>query len=184
MNVGIEKKAKPTYKVGDKVRIVDKFPHGINPNSRVNSFLGTIMTIEKATPYYYNMREDDGHYFWYDQDIVGIAKVERTSDLMSGDIIALRNGKRYFVIDNLRGATSGTDWLDLTLYDDDMTCGCCMDDFDIVKVARPNMMSQCVFGSLNSKDCLVYERKDPEEMTLSEVCKLLGKQIKIILEKE
>ena len=52
---------------------------------------------------------------------------------------------------------------------------------DIVAVRRPKEPSDCSFDAFNGGyGELVYERSEPEEMTLEEVCKALGKEIKIV----
>ena len=69
---------------------------------------------------------------------------------------------------------------DLESFNDDLTSkhG---SDYDIVAVRRPIQKSDCVYSAFAVKrGTLIYERNEPEEMTLAEVCKLLGKEIKII----
>ena len=59
-----------------------------------------------------------------------------------------------------------------------------LSDRDIVAVRRvddPELVSFNAFKYEYGK--LVYERKEVEEMTLEEVCKALGKEIKIVKEK-
>lgn len=54
----------------------------------------------------------------------------------------------------------------------------------IVAVRRPIFSYDCKFNAFDSDlGELVYERKEVEEMTLEEVCKALGKEIKIVKEK-
>ena len=55
------------------------------------------------------------------------------------------------------------------------------EEYDIVAVRRPRYKGDCMFKAFEFElGELVYERKEVEEMTLAEVCKLLGKEIKII----
>jgi hypothetical protein len=52
---------------------------------------------------------------------------------------------------------------------------------DIMEVRRPRAERHCSFKAFDAKyGELVYERSEPEEMTLEEVCKALGKEIKIV----
>lgn len=189
MNVGIN--GNP-YRVGQKVRIVSKWTTGCHQNlgGEMDKWLGSTMTVNEIFDGYCRMKEDFGQWKWFLPSIAGLSNdVQVLSDLMNGDIIILRNGNRYIVINDMCGATSGKDWLDLALYDRDMTCGLCLNDFDIMTVVRPDVISKCRLTLTDEpkrfwKSLIVYERKPVEEMTLSEVCKLLGKQIKIIPEKE
>jgi hypothetical protein len=48
-------------------------------------------------------------------------------------------------------------------------------------VRRPCTKGDCCFNAFeHNYGTLVYERKEVEEMTLEEVCKALGKEIKIV----
>jgi hypothetical protein len=54
-------------------------------------------------------------------------------------------------------------------------------EFDIVAVRRPKYKRDCQFSAFDDDmGTLIYERQEVEEMTLEQVCKLLGKEIKII----
>ena len=85
------------YKVGDKVRIKsldwyneNKDENGNIPltdctNSEYNfikikrGFCGKVMTISSVSPFYYDMVEDNGQYYWTDEMIEGL--VEEESDI-------------------------------------------------------------------------------------------------------
>lgn len=55
---------------------------------------------------------------------------------------------------------------------------------DVIAVRRPKDPDDCCFAAFDL-ECgqVVYERSEVEEMTLEEVCKALGKEIKIVKEK-
>ncbi len=105
------------------------------------------------------------------------------ADLKTGDVILRRNGdveivncdlKMFIRNDGEYNAFGGIKD-DLTSY-----YGNCN---DIVAVRRPEYNYDCVFSAFEYKrGTLVYdrERDEVEEMTLAEVCELLGKNIKII----
>lgn len=102
------------------------------------------------------------------------------ADLKTGDVILRENGKTEIVNRELGMLITPVGWNDLNYVRDDLT-----DDmsksYDIVAVRRPNDKADCVFHAFNDElGTLVYERKEVEEMTLEEVCKALGKEIKII----
>lgn len=66
------------YRVGDKVRIVDKWdPKGTqNSNGKMNKWLGKTMTVRKVRDSYYEMDEDSGRWAWDLSTIAGFAETE------------------------------------------------------------------------------------------------------------
>lgn len=113
-------------------------------------------------------------------------------DLRSGMIVELRNGEREIVILNYCG--KGRDvlaglqnndkfvnlWTDLAHYDFNLLHDY-SSELDIVRV-----YSSCVYA-LNELDELLWEREEAEttskqivDMTMEEVCKALGKKIRIV----
>lgn len=103
-------------------------------------------------------------------------------DLKNGDMVKLRNGTIGIIllgIDCLLTAETGG--YCLKYVKNDLTHDT-YSDRDIVAVYRTNNPEMVSFRSFN-RDELVYERKEVEEMTLEEVCKALGKEIKIVKEK-
>ena len=100
------------------------------------------------------------------------------ADLKTGDIVKLRSGKIGIVgMEHIIMLCAG--YQPLYRYNDDLTYVSYSPN-DIVAVRRPNK-SFVEFDTFDNCQCtLVYERKEVEEMTLAEVCKLLGKNIKII----
>ena len=103
------------------------------------------------------------------------------ADLKTGDVIQRRNGKVEIVfLPHQATICQDHGWNDLNLCQGDLT-----DKnnkaWDIVAVRRPERTGHCQFDTFELMlGTLVYERKEVEEMTLAEVCKLLGKEIKIV----
>ena len=105
-------------------------------------------------------------------------------DLKTGDVVLRRNGSVEIVCletgalirrDGFNILDELTDDLLSTFNDDDSD--------DIIAVRRPKQPYHCQFCAFDKElGELVYERKEPEEMTLEEVCKALGKEIKIVKE--
>lgn len=102
------------------------------------------------------------------------------ADLKTGDVVMQRDGTIQIAICELNSFITKNWWnswnnfnLDLTHKDDAI--------YDIVAIRRPIQGYDCTFHAFDYEfGQLVYERKEPEEMTLAEVCKLLGKEIKIV----
>lgn len=104
-------------------------------------------------------------------------------DLKTGDLILRADGVTGIVNRELGTIITKNDWVDLDNYNADLTY---LNDesafkFDILEVRRPLCKSDCQFNVFDRElGLLVYEREKVEEMTLEEVCKLLGKKIKIV----
>lgn len=102
------------------------------------------------------------------------------ANLKTGDVVKLRDGDVGIVNLGLDMCILSRSWLDLKHYDVELKDDTDL-DLDIIAVRRPTMPHHCQFCAFdNNFGTLVYERKEVEEMTLEEVCKLLGKEIKII----
>lgn len=170
------------YKVGDKVRIVDTRPDGGFVRT-MNKYLGTIMTIKEVHKEFYKMEEDQTEvpngWNWKESYIASYAVFAKDS-LETGDVVKCRNGRVYIVNKDLDMMICVNGFERLRGYNTNLT-HINAEGFDIVAVRRPISDYHCQFSAFESSlGVLVYERVEPEEMTLEEVCKLLGKQIKII----
>lgn len=104
------------------------------------------------------------------------------ADLKNGDVIQRRNGWVEIVCFETDTCITPNGFNLISDIRDDLT-----DEmgkqYDIVAVRRPTQPKHCQFCAFkNEFGELVYERKEVEEMTLEEVCKALGKEIKIVKE--
>lgn len=144
---------------------------------------------KENTAYHFNVG-GYGHINWYSKETVTILEWEdfmngtfTKADLRTGDIIKQRNGEIGVVNRHLEMITcKNGGWLDLDRFHDDLThpFG---ENCDIVIVRRPKEKADCNFDAIKKEwGTLAYDREQDgvEEMTLAEVCKLLGKNIKII----
>lgn len=106
------------------------------------------------------------------------------ADLKTGDVILRRSGDTEILMRELNTFITKTGWNDLADIKDDLTNATYGGWSDIVAVRRPIHKADCVFHAFAHKlGVLIYERKEVEEMTLEEVCKALGKEVKIVKEK-
>ena len=103
------------------------------------------------------------------------------ADLKTGDVVKFRNnrvGIWIFELQMIKFSNDGYTTLDDA--HEDLT-DIHFEEWDVVAVRRPNQPHECAFKAFEYEyGTLVYERKEVEEMTLAEVCKLLGKEIKIV----
>lgn len=104
-------------------------------------------------------------------------------DLRTGDVILRRDGDVEIFIKELKCFICNDGEYNTPIYiNDDMT-STFRKGRDIMAVRRPKQDCDCVFSAFeNKRGTLIYEREEVEEMTLAEVCKLLGKNIKIVKE--
>ena len=105
------------------------------------------------------------------------------SDLKDGDFVLKRNGCVEMVAGNSTILVCAEGFNLVKNINEDLTSA--MDEeFDIVQVRRPIRSSDYQFSCFEyEKGELVYDRDSEsptEEMTLDEVCKALGKKIKIV----
>lgn len=105
-------------------------------------------------------------------------------NLKSGDVILRRNGVVEIVCRETNSFISKDSFSYLSEVNEDLTYSLSFapdSDWDIVAVRRPKKPHECQFCAFdNAYGELIYERKETEEMTLEEVCKALGKEIKIV----
>lgn len=104
-------------------------------------------------------------------------------NLRNGDVVKCRNGQIAIAIPDTNVLIFKDGYLSLSSIRDDLThTGFTGADFDIVAVRRPMSERECSFVWPKNEyfGPIVYERNEPIEMTLEEVCKALGKEIKIV----
>lgn len=113
-------------------------------------------------------------------------KIFTKADLKNGDVIKRRNGNVGIVCVDTGTIIVGRGWDSLDEINPDLTFKpSSSGQSDIVKVLRPTKPSDCQFDAFSCNlGTLVYdrERDDPEveEMTMDDVCKALGKRVKIV----
>lgn len=100
-------------------------------------------------------------------------------DLKNGDVVKFKDGEIGIVCVDTGAIIAKDGYWNLSYITENLehTCG----TNPIVAVRRPREAVDCMFDAFDmSRGTLVYERKEVEEMTLEEVCKALGKEIKIV----
>lgn len=102
------------------------------------------------------------------------------SNLKNGDVVLYRNKTVGIVITDLEVIVQPNGYVRLDSIEKDLT-NIINHDYDIVSVRRPFGAASCGYKAFeHDAGQLVYEHEEVEEMTLEQVCKLLGKNIKII----
>lgn len=184
-------------KVGDLVLLKNERGKDWCSNGDMDKYMGKVVTVRGFVPFSCNsfyIEEDEGdenakhtmtgRWIFDIDDIEKIVtnQVVRLSDLHFADILTVRKGERYVVGDNALLGEEDTYYLDCDIisdsFDEDLTyydhswsgVSDRNTNYDIMKVERAGQV--------------VYERKEEpvKEMTLAEVCKELGYEVKIVKE--
>lgn len=159
------------FKVGNQVRVRKDLEVGrsYGHNTFINSmkkYLGEILTITKTDCNDYEVKENTWN--WTDEMLENI--VTSIHDLEFGDILTLRNGERYVYADEhmygeketyIRDRDTLTTW-----YDEDLKQNEDNKEQDIMKVERAGQV--------------IYEREDVREMTVEEISRALGYEVKVV----
>lgn len=166
------------FKVGDKVKICKREPIDVFPKwiDYMDEYIGDIATVERIT--------QNGHYqlenilYKWHENWLEHAEFTR-DDIREFDIVELKNGRLLQVIhdcvyDNLSlSGYSLNDWEDnLKHY--------ALNERNIVKVYRP---ADSIPTDIDKwKDLPVVWEREPEvkEMTVEEISKALGYEVKIV----
>ena len=172
-----------SLKKGDKVRIVDFRGGGMNNSGDMDKYLGTVMTVHSWKGRGVSMEEDGQEWYWSGRMIsekISFTKSELKPCMLvqfrNGDlrIVAKANGDLIFVDPNT-GKVGEESYYSDTL-ENMSSC-----ERDIVAVyGYKKLYVDALVCDTKHRD-LIWEREEKvEEMTLEQVCKELGKTIKIV----
>ena len=162
-----------------------KWCDGLEYSERTNWFQHTAETCYNFNEGSYSRCQyykENGYTILEWEDFMGKKEFTK-ADLKSGDIVIFRNHDAgvVFLEQNAIIFKGFTEYIELSDYDTKL-CDNHSEEWDIVKVHRPNSP----YGLIHDqwyKALVVWEREEAVEMTLEEVCKALGKEIKIIKSK-
>jgi hypothetical protein len=169
---GVLKMAK--FKVGDKVRV------NKNISDTPEKDMYTIKDVQGNR--HLGMAYNIGTSFIVYESEIELVKFTK-QNLKDGMVVKLRNGRKYFVCDNLLMGQSS--FIDLNAFNNELEqLG--SDEFDIVGVYKTKgHQFNNVFFDANLT--LLWERREEpkyKEMTVEEIEKELGYKIKVIADKE
>lgn len=110
-------------------------------------------------------------------------KITSKFELQTGDVIERRNGNVEIFIKELDVficTPTGINGFH-TLRNDLVARDRKDEQWDIDKVYRPENAAQCSFGDIHRFGELIFNRYEaPVEMTMEEICKVIGKNVKIV----
>lgn len=185
-----EEKNMREIKAGDKIKIIS----GEDEERDYSNAIGNIYIVKEIKETirgkkYAELKNSTYKPYLYNCELVNEKEKQfKKSDLKNGDIVELRNGQRYVYIEKYNDRfiySTDSDEVIVNLkdgeysrlanYDDDLRYkgrGNC--EYDIMKILD--------MSEFYRKQKWTWEREKTEEMTLEEVCKELGKDIKIVKE--
>lgn len=167
----------------------------------IKKIVGKIYTVksieeEYCTGYkYVSLIETPYNPYLFNCELVNKKQFTK-SDLKSGDIVELRNGERYIFIKDAKRSQydNSTDifiginsyhCIPSSHYSDNLLKLRGDKSYDIMKISNGFYIGN-IFRPYRSATLItpdwVWEREEIEEMTLEEVCKELGRDIKIVKE--
>lgn len=164
-------------KVGDKVRILDGRN---NPNiyptwmDGMDEYIGTVHTVERVFNDAYEL--SDTNYFFAEEWLAPAEFMK--CDLKEFDIVEFRNGSKAFVVNDIALGELSIGCFSIGTWLDDLTDKG-TDIYDIMKVYRPT--DNIPTDKSKWKDLpVVYERTEVKEMTVEEISKALGYEVKVV----
>ena len=95
----------------------------------------------------------------------------KKSDLKTGMIVELRDGQKGMILESV--GEFGTliqgrnGWASLSRYNNDLTVRCPSNSLDVIRVYRPNRISQIVQARWEAQE-LVWEREEPRSTSIKE----------------
>ena len=158
-------------RVKNNLRNIEDFRGGLTPS--MEEFEGKIVTITNVYDDKVHIKEDVDGYVW---DLRAFEELEglviNKDDIKEGDIITLRNGDRLLIdadkdVSDLSDENNNSVY-SLDCYENDMTYRAGNSNYDIVKVERPVEYS------------IVYDKEAVREMTVEEISKALGYEVKVV----
>ena len=164
-------------KVGDRVRILDGRN---NPNIHhkwvdgMDELIGTVHTVDLVLKDSYGLYDTE---YLFAEEWIAPAEFTR-DDLREFDIVEFRNGDKAWAVKDIAlrmltvGGYSIETWLD-DLIDGDAH------EYDIMKVYRPT--DSIPTDKSKWEDLpLIYKRTEVKEMTVEEISKALGYEVKVV----
>lgn len=169
------------YKVGQKVKVKEdievcsRSSHDIFFTYGMEKYKGKIVTIKETTlfkdEFQYYIAEDSKEWLWDEEWFEPVDIVKTKKDLKDGDIVTLASGERLLFSDGDFTDLDEEHYNYITYIDDlndDLTYINDRRKDDVVKVERPTSYYE------------VFNREDTKELTVEEISKLLGYEVKIV----
>lgn len=171
------------YKVGDKVRVRTdlKLYKQYGSNVAMKEMCeagGKIVTISKVIAGGWYKIEGGDSPLWTDE----MFQTSPKGLIEPGSIVECRSGEKFIYLNGFFMHSGGSMYLGdagINTFDDDLIFKPKDKDFDIMRIFKSKSITLNDFFAHRNLN-LVWERREPKEMTLEEVEKELGYPIKIV----
>lgn len=167
------------FKIGDRVRILDG---SNNPNVHpkwvegMDELIGEIRTVKHI-----NRIGDyslEGISYFFAEEWLAPAEFTK-ADLKEFDIVEFRDGEKVLITMSIVFGRLGIGGFTVDTWDDDLKDNTGLSQYDIMKVYRPT--DSIPTDKSKWKDLpVVYERTEVKEMTVEEISKALGYEVKVV----
>lgn len=167
-----------SIKVGDTVRILDgRNNPNIHPKwvEGMDKYIGEVRTVKHINGIGdYSL---EGISYFFAEEWLAPAEFTK-ADLKEFDIVELRNGSKTCVVNDIALGELSIGCFSADTWKDDLTDKG-TDKYDIMKVYRPT--GNIPTDKSKWKDLpVVYERTEVKEMTVEEISKALGYEVKVV----
>lgn len=167
------------FEVGDRVRILDgrNIPD-IHPMwlAGMNEFIGEVRTVECVNSCGYGL-SNIGYFFA--EEWLAPADDFTKADLKEFDIVEFRNGRQALITMDIIFGRLGIGGYFVDTWDDDLKDNTGLPQYDIMKVYRPIGILPLDKSKWKGLP-LIYKRTEVKEMTVEEISKALGYEVKVV----
>lgn len=147
---------------------------------------GKIYDVVSIARRHYEIKNDAGVSYEYNKIYFKEVKEENkmakfTLDMIKdGMVVEIRNGSRWLKVSDTLISTNGN-YEPLKKYNNDLT-HISNDEFDITKVFKIQSTYMCLPTNLSSinNNAIIWQKKEPKEMTIAQIEEALGYTIKVI----
>lgn len=170
-----------SIKVGDRVRILDGRE---NPNifpiwaKEMDELIGEVRIVERVFMDSYGLSDTK---YLFAEEWLAPADDFTKDDLKEFDIVEFRNGCKTWVLEDIAHCKLSVGGFSIDTWKGDLKDKGAhgFDGFDIMKVYRPT--DSLPLDKSKWKDLpVVYERTEVKEMTVEEISKALGYEVKVV----
>lgn len=168
------------FKVGDRVRILDGrknpniHPKWVDGMDELIGEIRTVKSIDRAGNY-----SLEGISYFFGKEWLASADDFTKADLKEFDIVEFRDGEKVLITMSIVFGKLVIGGFTVDTWDDDLKDNTGLSQYDIMKVYRPT--DSLPLDKSKWKDLpVVYERTEVKEMTVKEISKALGYEVKVV----
>ena len=167
------------FKIGDRVRILDgrnNLNNHVGWAEEMDEYIGTVHTVERVFSYSYVL--SNTAYRFVEEWLAPAGEFTK-DDFREFDAVEFRDGEKVLITMSIVFGRLGIGGFSVDTWDDDLKDNTGLSQYDIMKVYRPT--DSLPLDKSKWKDLpVVYERTEVKEMTVKEISKALGYEVKVV----